>query len=160
MADLDETTLAKLAREMIMNIRNYKAVFEDFGITEEDFYEIEKNEFFKRAKEQFLIEWNSTTSTADRLKFQSQAGLEQLLPVLIRRAMEGNEPLNSANETGKMLAKLGGIGEVKEGGPAVDRFQIVINLGADVDGKQVIESYDKTIAIDMDPIKPVVKEKA
>jgi hypothetical protein len=31
---------------------------------------------------------------------------------------------------------------------AQDRFQITINLGADVDGRPVIEKYDKSIAID------------
>jgi hypothetical protein len=34
--------------------------------------------------------------------------------------------------------------------PAADRFQIVINLGADSDGKPVIETYDKSIAIKAD----------
>ena len=40
MADLDEYAMAKLAREMAMAIRNYKDIFADFGITEEDYYEI------------------------------------------------------------------------------------------------------------------------
>ena len=31
--------------------------------------------------------------------------------------------------------------------PAQDRFKITINLGADVDGRPVIETYDKSIAI-------------
>jgi hypothetical protein len=31
--------------------------------------------------------------------------------------------------------------------PAGDRFQITINLGTDLDGKPVIESYDKSISI-------------
>lgn len=155
MADLDEIDLAKLAREMAMNIRPWQAIFNDFEITEEDYYEIQKNEFYQRAKTQFLLEWNSSTSTADRLKFQSQAGLEQLLPILIQRAMDGKEPLNSANDTGKMLAKLGGIGEVKGEGNPGEKFSIVINLGADTEGKQIVEKYEKTIAIDMDPVKPI-----
>jgi len=31
--------------------------------------------------------------------------------------------------------------------PTGDRFQITINLGTDLDGKPVIESYDKSISI-------------
>ena len=34
MKDLDEFTLAKLAREMAMNIRPYKPIFADYGIDE------------------------------------------------------------------------------------------------------------------------------
>ena len=67
-ADLDEFALAKLAREMAMNIRPYKAVFEDFNISEEDYYEIAKNEFYIRAKEQFALEWNSALSVNERVK--------------------------------------------------------------------------------------------
>ena len=160
MPDLDEIGLVRLAREMAMNIRTWQAVFADFQITEEDYYEIEKNEFYQRAKSQYIIEWNATTSTADRLKFQSQSGLEQLLPFLVQRAMDAKEPLAAANDTGKMLAKLGGIGEPKsDGGAAAERFVIQINLGADVDGKPVVETYDKAIAIDLDPVKPVEKAK-
>ena len=32
--------------------------------------------------------------------------------------------------------------------PASDRCQITMNLGSDLDGKPVIEKYDKSIAID------------
>ena len=39
--------------------------------------------------------------------------------------------------------------------PASDRFQITINLGADLDGKPVIEKYDKSIAINADDTPPV-----
>jgi len=39
--------------------------------------------------------------------------------------------------------------------PASDRFQITINLGADLDGKPVIERYDKSIAINADDTPPV-----
>ena len=53
MADLDEDAMAKLAREMAMDIRNYKDIFADFGISEEDYYEIAKTRFYMRAKEQF-----------------------------------------------------------------------------------------------------------
>ena len=35
-----------------------------------------------------------------------------------------------------------------QGAPASDRFQIVINLGADLDGKPIVEKYDRSITID------------
>ena len=154
MADLDENRMAQLAREMVRNIRNYKLVFADFGISEEDYYEIAKNPFYQKVKDQITLEWNSTTSTQDRLRLQGQAGTEVLLPIAIQRALQATEPLTSVIETMKMVAKIGGIGNEKAGEkPASERFVITINLGADVDGKPVIEHYDKAVAIEDNPIK-------
>lgn len=156
MADLNEQQMAQLAREMVRNIRNYKLVFADFGISEEDYYEIAKNEYYKKIKDHITLEWNSTSSTAERIRLQGQAGTEVLMPVAIQRALKDNEPLASVIETLKMVSKIGGIGNEKtDAKSASERFVITINLGADVDGKPVIEHYDKAIAIDENPIKGV-----
>ena len=143
MVDLDELVLAKLAREMVMNIRNYQAVFDDYGITPEDYYEIEKNEFYKKVKEQFAIEWNSALSTKDRLRLGSQAYLEQILPSITRRALRETENLSAATEVGKLLERIGGVGEKVGEKPAAERFVIQTNLGGET------ETYDK--AIDVTP---------
>ena len=95
MVDLSETALAKLAREMAINIRNYKDIFDDFKITEEDYYEICKLDFFKRAKEQFALEWNSALSAADRVKLTSATSAEEILPVVTRRALDPSEFLKA-----------------------------------------------------------------
>jgi len=153
MADLDQNAMAKLANEMVMNIRSYKAIFADFGITEEDYYEICKNDYYKRIKEHLTLEWNSTTSTADRIRLQGQAGTEVLMPVAIKRALQADAPLISVIETMKMVAKIGGIGEVKVNPQsAAERFVITINLGADTEGKPVIEHYDKSVVPDADDL--------
>jgi hypothetical protein len=149
MADLNETAMAGLAREMAINIRPYKVVFADYGISEEDFYEISKHEFFKRAKEQYALAWNATESAADRVRLQAAAGSELILPVMVNRAMDANESLSNATEAAKFVAKLAGLGEVKiSPASASDRFVITINLGADV------ETYNKSIAIDPNDIDP------
>lgn len=146
MADLNETSMAQLAREMVRNIRNYKDVFHDFGISEEDYYEILKNPYYQKIKEHIALEWNSTGSTAERIKLQGQAGTELLMPIAIQRAMVATEPLSSVIEALKMTTKIGGIGESKnETKNPAERFVITINLGADVEGKPVIEHYNKSI---------------
>jgi hypothetical protein len=38
--------------------------------------------------------------------------------------------------------------------PAADRFQIVINLGADLDGRPIVEKYDRSITVDVNDIDP------
>src|SRR5712671_4132356 len=135
MTELNEIKLAKLAREMAMNVRPYAQVFDDFGITETDYYEISKLEFYARAKEQFSLEWNATASTADRVKIGSLAYLEQILPALTRRALDLKEALPAATDVAKLLARNAGIGEARaEAKGASERFVITINLGADVDG--------------------------
>jgi hypothetical protein len=156
MVELDEVMLAKLAREMVMNIRNYRAVFDDYGIEEDDYYEIEKNEFYKKAKETFALEWNASTSTEDRLKIGSLAYLEQLVPVITRRAMRDDTALAASTEVGKLLSKMAGVGEAKTEKNLAERFMITINLGGDD-----VKTYDKSIELNPNdvPPKPLPKPK-
>lgn len=146
MPDLDEFALAKLAREMAMNIRPALTVFEDFGITPEDYYGIEKNEFFKRAKEQFALEWNSALSVNERVKLISAAFLEEALPRLGKRMM-GDEPLPAATEVAKLFARNAGLGEGKGEQKTSERFQITINIGEEV------KTFDKALMPDSNVIE-------
>ena len=155
MPDLDELRLAQLARELVMNIRNYKLVFADYGIDETDYYEIEKNEFFKKIKDQYTIEWNSSTSTEDRLKIGSLAYLERLFPELTRRALDANEALPAATGVASLLMKTAGVGgDSKPAANMAERFVITINLGADVEGKEIVEKYNKSVDVNPNDIDP------
>lgn len=138
--DLDEFVLAKLAREMAMSIRPAAAVLNDYGLDETTFYEITKNPFYRRAKEQFSLEWHSALSVNERVKLISASLLEQALPKLSAR-MVGNEPLAAAADVAKLFARNAGLGDVKAESKSSERFQITINLGADT------EVYDKALAI-------------
>jgi len=149
MPELDEFMLAKLAREMAMNVRPYKAIFQDFGIDETDYYLINKIEFYKRAKEQFTLEWNSSLSASERVKVISAAYLEQVLPVIGAKALNASENLGAQTDVAKFFARNAGIGEPKtDAKTAAERFVITINLGADV------EKYDKSIAVDANDVGP------
>jgi hypothetical protein len=153
MINLDEYGLAKLAREMAMAVRTQEAIFKDFAIDEMDYYDILKLDFYKRAFDQFTLEWNSALSATERVKLVSAAYLEQVLPVITAKALERTENLGAATEVAKFLAKNAGIGNDKgDGRPGAERFVITINLGADVDGKPVVEKYDKSIAIDANDV--------
>lgn len=146
---MDEFKLAALAREMTMAIRTYEAIFTDFNIDEQDYYQIEKIEFYQKAKERFAIEWNSSLSTVERVKHINAFFYEQLMPKLVARARSGTEPLAAATDIAKLLAKAAGIGEVKQSDqPASEKFLITINLGADT------EIYEKTL----NPLKLEDKE--
>jgi len=155
MADLDETDMIKLASELVKNIRPYKQVFADFGIDENDYYELEKNPFFVRVKEHFTLEWNSIASTADRNKVKSMAGFEHLLPIAIRKAQAEDTPLAATAGLMGTLAKVAGIAqENKNPGTGADRFIITINLGADT------EVYNKSIEINPNDVDPATLVEA
>jgi hypothetical protein len=152
MTDLNETELAKLARELVMNVRNYQLVFADFGIDETDYQRIEKLEFFRRVKEQFAIDWNSAISTEERVRLGSLAYVEQILPVITRRAMAPDSNLSAATDVGKLLMKAAGVGEPKNEKANTERFVITINLGGDV------ETFDKPLAVGVDDGKTINAE--
>ena len=155
MADLNESSMAQLAGEIARNIRPYKKVFADFGITEEDYYEIAKHPFFIKAREQFALEWNSAESASDRVRLQAAAGSEVLLPIMIRRAMSATESLANTTEAAKFVAKLAGLGEAKlTPENKSDRFVITINLGGDV------ETFNKSVEINPNDVDLKVIEHA
>ena len=138
--ELDEFALARLAREMAMNIRPYKAVFADFGIDEEQYYLVEKIEFYKKAKEQFSLEWNSSLSATERVKLISAAYLEQVLPVIGAKALNREENLPAATEVAKFFARNAGIGDPKaDPSKTAERFVIQINIGNES------KTYDKPL---------------
>jgi hypothetical protein len=156
----DEATLAKLAREVAMNVRPLKDIIADYGLSKAAYEQVEAIEFFKRAKDQFTLEWNSTLSTEDRLKFCSLASLELLMPKLTARAMSREEPLTSATEVSKTLMKISGIGEKDDHRRPSDRFVIQINLGAGQKGATVVEKYNRSIEANANDIDLSVKELA
>jgi hypothetical protein len=152
--DMDEVTLAKLAREMAMCVRKAEAIFADYGIDETQYYELAtRNEFFKRAKEQFTLEWNSSCSAADRVRAISAAYLEQSLPALAKR-LQGNEPLAAVADMAKLFARNAGIGDLKGDAKSNERFVITINMGDDA-----TETYNKSIEIKPDDVNLKMPKK-
>jgi hypothetical protein len=72
--------------------------------------------------------------------------MEQALPHLYARAINGKEPLNHAVDFLKLLTDLGGLKKDASKGQATEKFQIVINLGADTQF-----NYEGTKTVDAAP---------
>ena len=154
--DLTATDLAKLAREIAMNIKDVEIVLGHYHLTQEQYNWLKEHHgFFKQALQVSTIEWNSSLTTAERLKLESAAILEDALPRLGARMGNPAENLPGVVEAAKLFAKMAGVGE-KE---AVDRapgekFTISINLGGDdklvYQSKETptIEGSASTISID------------
>jgi hypothetical protein len=145
---LDRYELAALAREMAINIKPKAEVLRTFewddgnvrrvGITAEEFAEIQKLDFYKRAHDECVIEWNNLRSTADRAKLHAQTTLEELIKKIGKRTLGDKEPLPAVVEAAKFLARVGLEGDGLAAA-AAERFTININLGR---GR---EHFEKTI---------------
>lgn len=128
---LTPSDLAKLAREVVMQIRDLDDILAAFCITPEQYAAIAALPFFKHALEAISIEWNSSLSTAQRIKLSSQAILEDSLTKLGARMTDEKETLPAVVEAGKLFAKLGGVGEADKSQTIGEKFTININLGGD-----------------------------
>jgi len=142
--------LAALAREVAYNIRPLAVILPDYGITQAQYNEYLLVPFFKNALEVLIIDWNKATSTEKRLQLQAQAGLEDALPTLAARMGDKESALPAAVETGKLFAKIAGIGEQGRDAHPGEKFSIVINLGEDKTLK-----FEKNVT----PDKPLLEQK-
>lgn len=130
--DMSTFDLARLAREIAMNIRERPAILATFKITEEQYAQIEQNPFYRRALDSSIIEWEGAVNTPTRIKIEAAAILEVGMPVLGARMADKQESLAAAVETGKLFKTLAGIGEAdRTQGVPGEKFTININLGAD-----------------------------
>lgn len=141
--DLTQQELAKLARELAMNIREVHQILPDYHLTHPQFEFLkEYNQFFKQALKTMTLEWNSALTTPERIKIEAAAIMEESLLVLAGRMQNKAEGLPGVVEAGKLIAKIAGLGEREErAGPIGERFAITINLG----GGAAITHQTKTI---------------
>lgn len=158
LTDLAPARLAKLAREIAMNIRELPAILKDYGLTAQYYDEhILTNEFFKRALETIIIEWNGALSTHQRIKVEAAATLEDSLHNLAARMNTNDEALPAVVETAKLFAKIAGLGEPTQNANSGEKFVISIDLG---EGKNITFERDvapaKEIDLAAEPVNPEI----
>lgn len=133
MPELAAIDLAKLAREIAMDIREIDVVLGIYKLTREQYdWLANHHEFYKQALHVSTIEWSSALTTPERVRLESAAILEDALPRLGARMVNQAEGLPGVVEAAKLFAKLAGLGEKEIGERSVgEKFQININLGGD-----------------------------
>lgn len=96
-----------------------------------DFLE-ENNEYYRNALAAACKEWHAPLSTAERIKVEAAAILEDSMLGLGARMQNKAEGLPGVIEAAKFFGKLAGVGE-RENGPSApgERFTINIDLGGD-----------------------------
>lgn len=130
---LSFTDLAKLARDVAMDIKDRHVVLKDFNLThaQYDFLEAH-NEFYKNALQAACIEWHAPLSTQKRIAIEAAAILEDSLLGLGTRMQSKHEGLPGVIEAAKFFGKLSGVGERDAGSSGSgERFTINIDLGGD-----------------------------
>lgn len=130
---LDAPSLAKLAREMAMDIKERHVVLKDYGLNDTQYEFLEaNNEFYRAALQAACTEWHAPLSTSERIKVEAAAILEDALPGLGARMQNKAEGLPGVIEAAKLFAKVAGVGERDAAGAAPgERFTINIDLGGD-----------------------------
>lgn len=128
---MDEVQQSKLAREVVMDIRNISEVLKEYGLTAKQYKDLATQPYYKKALEIALQEWNSALTTVQRIKVKAAALLEQNLLNLGVRMGQETENLPAVVETGKLLTKLAGIGEQGQQQNSGEKFSITISMGGD-----------------------------
>lgn len=146
----DDMLLVQLAREIAMDIHDVETIVKNHALTLEQFAFIEKSAIFQTYLKQYIAEWNSCASTADRVKLKSLAFVEEALPEFFAQVHRQGEPLPGKVKALEVISKIGGLGPAsfKDGGPAGEKFSITINMGADE--KMVINASPTPKAIGTD----------
>lgn len=130
--NMDTAKLAKLARELVMNIREKAVILKEYGLTDDQFNaHIERNPFYQRVFENYTIEWNGALSTHQRLRVQAATALEESLLGIAVRMNAKDEALPAVVETAKLFAKIAEVGEPARTQGHGEKFSITINLGED-----------------------------
>lgn len=141
MPDLPPTEMARLAREIAMDIRELPDVLKLFALTPEQYARIRLSPFFIQALAAANVEWNSALNTHERIRLEAACALEDALPSLSARMKNNGEALPGVVEAGKLFAKIAGLGERDQNaGAPGERFTITINLG---DGQDL--KYEKNV---------------
>ena len=121
--------IARLARDVVMELKALPDILEPYVITMQQYERIKELPFFKRVYEDFLVEWNRVSSTPERVRLISAVLLEEGLPRLGSQMIDKEVSPAVAVETGKFFAKMAGVGESKTEGAVGEKFVINISLG-------------------------------
>ncbi|SRR5260221_7027818 len=125
--------IARLAREVAMEIRDLPTIIMLYELTPEQYARISELPFYKRVYEDFVMEWSKVSSTRERINLISAILLEEGLPKLGSHMLSKDVTPSVAVETGKFFAKMAGVEGLPkaESGSSGDKFVITINLGED-----------------------------
>jgi hypothetical protein len=121
--------LARLAREIAMDMLDVPTILRLNEVTDQDWERIQNNPQFVSMLNAMARDFQSVQNTKERVKLKASTGVEAVLETILEDVVDRDIPLGQRIEAMKMLAKLGELGEQKEGGGAGEKVSIQIHIG-------------------------------
>lgn len=152
-----DTNMRRVARELAMDIHPLDDILKNCGIPTSEFDKWRSHPNFLRYLAEFQAEWHSATNTHERVKMKAGVVLEEWMEDAYLNLHDKKLPLNHRVELGKLVAKIGGMGEPKfnmQGGGG-SGFSLTININNDAKGRVVIgQDKPKVIEHEDDDFDP------
>lgn len=142
---MDAVNLAKLAREIAMDILPLPRVLILNQISDADWVLIQEDKRFQDMLSGMIKDWEATTNAKDRVRVKAQTGMEALMEVFLEDAMSKDIPLVQRVEVGKLMTKLGELEQQKLGGGS-GQVLIQINFG-EKEVKQEVKAVTPAIPV-------------
>lgn len=125
--------LAKLAREIAMDIREKTVILQEFKLSVPQYEFLEGyNPFYREALASACREWQAPLTTQERITVEAAAILEDSLLTIGARMRNAGEGLPGVVEAAKLFAKIAkvDVADSRNAAPG-ERFAINIDLGGD-----------------------------
>lgn len=141
--------LSRLARDLAQDIYEPDQIRQTYALTQEQFTTILADPNFSRMLREMIVDWNSASGTAERVKVKAATAVEAVMDSFIADIVDKSIPLVQRTDALKALMKLGELGERELLGQAGagGSVSIQINLGTPGQGQA-----PKTVTIDADPV--------
>jgi hypothetical protein len=129
--ELTPAILGGLAREVAINLRDLPEILSTYKVSRAAYEKIRTTDWFAKAVDMAVIEWNSAANTIVRTQLEVAASYERGFPEAYARALDPKTAFHDTVDFFKHMSDVAGIKKDATQGQAGERFQITINLGAD-----------------------------
>lgn len=146
--DLDQT-MRLVARNIAMGIHDTNKILEICGVSPRDFMSFNSNPRFIRYLKSETEAWENALNVGERTKLKSGIMIEEWLKDAYGELADKKTPLSQRVELAKLVARIAGMGEQKNGVIGVSEggggFTLQINIGQGVHANFSNNSNLKTI---------------
>lgn len=126
-----DTNMRRVARELAMDIHTLDEILLNCRVSVSEFNSWRNHPKFLKYLEEHRAEWHSATNTTERVKIKAGVVMEEWLEDAYLNLHDKKLPLNHRVELGKLVAKIGGMGEPKfnvQSGGTGSGFSLTINI--------------------------------
>lgn len=130
--------LAKLAREIAIDMLPVEEVLRFNQISDEDWEKIQADPRFDAMLASMINDWNAAGNVKQRVQLKAATGFESFMEHLIEEGHNPNVPLSQKVELGKLLVKIGELEAQRDGLAGGQQMLVQINIGEEPKNVSVI----------------------